>query len=103
MLTFADSLSNVQSRLTDLLPILRPPPKLKVSEWADRERRLSPESSAERGQWRTDRAPYQRGIMDAVTDPAIREVWVMKSAQIGWTEICLNVLGYFVDQDPSPM
>lgn len=41
--------------------------------------------------------------MDAVTDPSIREVWVMKSAQIGWTEICLNVLGYFVDQDPSPM
>jgi phage terminase large subunit GpA-like protein len=41
--------------------------------------------------------------MDAVSDPMIREVWCMKSAQIGWTEILLNVIGYFVDQDPSPM
>jgi len=41
--------------------------------------------------------------MDAITDPAVREIWVMKSAQIGWTEICLNTLGYFVDQDPSPI
>lgn len=74
-----------------------------VSEWADAKRRLSSESSAEPGQWRTSRAPYQRGIMDAVADPTIREIWVPKSAQVGWTEILNNVIGYFVDQDPSPI
>lgn len=83
--------------------ILRPPPKLTVSQWADEHRRLSPESAAEPGRWRTDRAPYQRGIMDAVTDPAVREVVVMKSAQIGWTELLGNVVGYFIDRDPAPM
>lgn len=62
----------------------KPPPRLTVSQWADRFRRLSAESSAEPGQWRTDRAPYQRGIMDAVSDPRVREIVVMKSAQVGW-------------------
>jgi phage terminase large subunit GpA-like protein len=41
--------------------------------------------------------------MDAINDPAIREIWVMKSAQVGWTEILNNAVGYFIDQDPSPM
>jgi phage terminase large subunit GpA-like protein len=41
--------------------------------------------------------------MDAITDPRIRELWVMKSAQIGWTEILNNVIGYHVDQDPAPI
>ena len=27
----------------------------------------------------------------------------MKSAQVGWTELLLNVIGYHVDQDPSPI
>lgn len=80
-----------------------PPPDLTVSQWADAERRLSSESSAEPGQWRTDRAPFQRGIMDAISDPAVREVVVMKSAQVGWTEILLNCIGYHVHQDASPI
>ncbi len=41
--------------------------------------------------------------MDAVSDPALREIWVQKSAQIGWTEILGNMVGYHVDQDPAPM
>jgi phage terminase large subunit GpA-like protein len=83
--------------------VLKPPPKLTVSQWADAERRLSPESAAEPGRWRTDRAPYQRAIMDAVNDPTVREIVVMKSAQVGWTELIGNVVGYFIDRDPAPM
>jgi phage terminase large subunit GpA-like protein len=41
--------------------------------------------------------------MDAVADPLIREIWVMKSAQVGWTEILGNVIGFHVDQDPAPI
>jgi len=41
--------------------------------------------------------------MDAVSDPAVKEIWVMKSAQTGWTEILNNVIGFHVDQDPAPM
>jgi phage terminase large subunit GpA-like protein len=64
---------------------------------------LSREYAAEPGQWRTDRAPYQRGIMDAFSDFAIEKVVVMTSAQIGKTEILFNVIGFFVDEDPSPI
>ena len=79
------------------------PPKLKISQWADQERKLSPEASAEPGQWQTDRAPYQRGIMDAVNDPSIETIVVMSGAQIGKTEMLLNVRGYYIAHDPSPI
>jgi len=75
-------------------------PKLSVSEWADKNRALSPESSAEPGRWFTERAEYQRGIMDAFSDPTIEQVVVMSSSQLGKTEILLNVIGYYIDQDP---
>ncbi|TCZ73045.1 phage terminase large subunit family protein [Paenibacillus albiflavus] len=83
--------------------MLAPPPDLKVSEWADQNRRLSSEASAEPGQWRTDRAPYQRDIMDAVNDDECETVVVMSSAQVGKTEIILNTIGYYVHQDPAPV
>jgi phage terminase large subunit GpA-like protein len=83
--------------------VAAPPPRLTVSQWADRFRRLSPESSAEPGRWRTSRAEYQRGIMDAISDKSIAQVVVQSSAQIGKTEILNNIVGYFIHQDPSPI
>lgn len=82
---------------------MAPPPKLTISEWADRYRKLSREISAEPGQWRTDRAPYQREIMDSLNDPRIEKVVVMSSSQVGKSEIINNTIGYYVDVDPSPM
>ncbi len=83
--------------------LVAPPPVLTVSEWADKERKLSSEASAEPGQWNTDRAPYQREIMNALSDDYIETIVAMCSAQVGKTEIILNIIGYFIDQDPSPM
>ena len=74
-----------------------------MSQWADQNRRLSPEASSEPGTWVTDRAPYQRGMMDAVNEPGVSEVVYMTSSQIGKTEIINNIIGYFAHQDPSPM
>lgn len=85
------------------LSVVAPPKRLSVSEWADGYRYLSAEASAEPGKWRTDRAEYQRGMMDAFSDQKIHTVVVMSSAQIGKTELLNNIVGYFVDQDPSPM
>lgn len=65
------------------LAVLKPPPDLTISDWADQNRRLSSEASAEPGQWRTSRAEYQRGIMDAISDPAAETVVIMSSAQVG--------------------
>ncbi len=85
------------------LAAFEPPPELSVSEWADRERRLSAESSAEPGPWRTDRAAYQRGIMDTVRDPSVPMIVIQASAQCGKTEILINALGCHIDLDPCPI
>ena len=87
----------------EIAQIVAPPPILTVSQWADRYRKLSAESAAEPGQWNTDRAPYQREILDAVNDPACEEVVIMSSAQVGKTELILNTIGYYVDYDPAPI
>jgi hypothetical protein len=63
------AMADLKALRRDVASLVRPPPDLTVSQWADEKRRLSSESSAEPGIWRTDRAPYQRGIMDAITDP----------------------------------
>ena len=81
----------------------KPPTDLTVSEWADEYRRLSSEASSEPGQWRTSRAPYQKGILDAISDASVHTVVVMSSAQVGKTEFILNAIGYYSDQDPSPI
>ncbi|MDY0063369.1 MAG: phage terminase large subunit family protein [Myxococcota bacterium] len=80
-----------------------PRPRLTVSEWADRYRVIAQGTSPEPGPWRTERVPYLRGIMDALVDPAIETVVVMLASQLGKSESCLNILGYFVDQDPAPV
>ncbi len=87
----------------NLAKAVSPPPVLTVSQWADRYRRLSPESAAEPGQWNTDRAPYQREIMDSVNDPLVEDIVIMSSAQVGKTELILNIIGYYIDYDPAPM
>ncbi len=80
---------------------LRPPPKLSLSEWADRYFRLSAESAAEPGRWHT--LPYQRGILDAITDPTVERVSVMKSARVGYTK-CMNAaIAYHIHHDPCPI
>lgn len=80
---------------------LRPPPKLSLSEWADEHFVLSAGSAAEPGRWRT--LPYQRGIMDAITDPAVERITWMKSARVGATKIMCATIGYHMDHDPCPI
>ncbi|AYP68491.1 tail assembly protein [Exiguobacterium phage vB_EalM-137] len=96
--------NNTESLFRDIVKhAVAPPPDLTVSEWADAYRKLSSESSAEPGQWRTDRAPYQREIMDSVNNPEFEKIVIMSSAQVGKTELILNTLGYHVDFDPGPI
>ncbi len=83
--------------------MFRPPAAQTVSEWADQNRVLVSDGSAEPGAWRTDRAPYQREIMDAFTQPGVWQIVIMASAQVGKSEIELNMMGSAIDNDPGPM
>lgn len=87
--------------VTNAFRSFRPPPKLTLSEWADEHAYLSAESSAQAGKWKT--LHYQRGMMDAITDPTVTRVTVMKSARIGYTKILNNIIGYHIHQDPCPI
>ena len=87
-----------------IFKVLQPPPEMTLSKWADKFRRLSAGSSAEPGRWKTAKAPYQKEIMDAITDITIKKVVIMSAAQVGKTDaMVLNPIGYYVHYDPSPI
>lgn len=79
---------------------IKPPPRLSVSEWADRYR-VIPEGNAKPGPWRTSVVPYTREWMDCASDPRIHELVLKCSAQVAKTEALMNILMYFIDYDPS--
>ncbi|MBR1953441.1 MAG: phage terminase large subunit family protein [Lentisphaeria bacterium] len=83
------------------LSAFKPRSKLTGSEWADLYRYVAPGTSPEPGEWRTSRVPYLREPMDAMTDRRTEIVVLCCSSQIGKSEALLNVMGYYVDQDPS--
>lgn len=83
---------------------IRPDTALNVSEWADQHRWLSPRASAEPGRYRTDRTPYMRAIMDALSPSnSARRVVFMKAAQVGASEGGNNWIGYVIHHSPGPM
>ncbi len=86
--------------LADAWAALRPPTRLTLSQWADSHFRLSG-GSADAGKWRT--RPYQRGILDAISDPAVERVSVIKSARVGWTQMLNATLAYHMIEDPCPL
>lgn len=79
-----------------------PPERVTPSQWAERYRVLPPSLAAEAGPWRNDRTPYLIDIMDAVLDPHVAVIVVLKAAQVGFSECLRNLLGYWIDQDPGP-
>lgn len=81
--------------------MMRPPPLLTVSEWADDRAVLSAESSSEAGKWTSE--PFQRGIMDAHNEPGVDRVSVMKSARVGYTKCLDHIIGYHMDVDPCSL
>ena len=84
--------------------MLRPPPQLTVSKWADRHRMLGSRGSAEPGLWRTSRAPYLKNVMDALSAVhRARRVVFTRGAQVGATESGNCWLGYIMHHVPAPV
>ena len=78
---------------------LIPPPRMTVSVWADKYRVL-PSNSPEPGRYVTNRVPYFKEVMDAFSDVATRRIVVKSAAQIGKSEVLLNVTGYYAQLKP---
>lgn len=78
-----------------------PPPRLALSEWIEREVRLPPDVSSLPGPIRL--YPFQRAMADAMSDPTIERVTVVKSARIGYTTLLVGLLGAHVINEPAPV
>ena len=63
---------------------------------------LTRESSPFAGRWKTERAQFQKGIMDTFSDPKVERIVCMTASQVGKTEILNNICGYFTHHDPCP-
>lgn len=79
----------------------KPRSKMTGSQWADTRRVIPPGPSPEPGEWRTDRTPYLREPMDAMTDKQTEMVVMCCASQLGKSECLINVLGYYIDQNPA--
>ncbi|MCM1045625.1 MAG: phage terminase large subunit family protein [Candidatus Gastranaerophilales bacterium] len=86
--------------MSGLAEHLRPKEPMTISEWADRYMVL-PEGSSEAGKFSTAAIPYQKAIMDAITDPEVIDVAVMSSAQVGKTTIIMCGIAYYIDYEPA--
>jgi len=83
---------------------LRPKIRLTVAEWADANRILSTEGSAEPGRWKTSRTPYLREILWQLSeDSPARFVVFMKASQTGGTEVASNWIGYVMAHAKGPI
>ena len=71
-----------------------------LSDWIEANVCL-PDTVAEPGPIRL--APYMRAIADAIGDPAVERVSVLKSARIGYTTVLTAAIGYHVIADPAPI
>lgn len=96
-------MNKLNACLAKILSGMKPPEDLTVSQWADKNRRLTSESSAEVGKWRTSRTPYMFDILDSFTDPLIEHIVVVAASQVGKSETINNMVGYCIDQDPGPI
>lgn len=98
-----ERVNKMNACLAKILNGMKPPEDLTVSQWADKNRRLTSESSAEVGKWRTSRTPYMLDILDSFTDPLIEHIVVVAASQVGKSETINNMVGYCIDQDPGPI
>ncbi|MBR9893822.1 phage terminase large subunit family protein [bacterium] len=95
--------------MTDALTITRrnalraltPPPRLSLSEWIETHMRLPEGVSALPG--RVSLWPYQREIADAISDPTLERVTVVKSVRVGMTTLLTGALASYVANEPAPI
>ena len=93
-----DSLAPIRARA---LGMLRPPPRLQLSKWIEGEMRLPAGVSSSPGRVRL--WPYQRGIADAISDPLIERVTLVKPVRVGFTTLLTGAVASYVANEPSPV
>lgn len=81
---------------------LEPDPEMYVDQWADQHMILPPGKNAVPGPYRTERTPFARAVMHALspTHPC-RRVVVMGPSQLLKTQVAINWIGSVIHQAPG--
>ena len=82
---------------------LKPVSKLSVSQFANKYTYIPSEYAAEAGKYSSDRAPYQKEMMDVATQEDCHTAVYMTSAQVGKSTVIDNIMDYGIAEDPAPM
>lgn len=93
--------AELRASLEGLRSLLQPKKRVSASVWAEEHGYLSRESNSQPGKVRL--YGYQRGLLDAMSDPSITQVSVLKAARVGYTRMITLALGYYIEHDPSPI
>ena len=83
------------------LRALIPPPRISLPDWIESNVRLPEDVSALPGPMRL--YAYQRGMAEAIGDPGIERVTVLKAARVGYSSLLTGCLGAYVANDPCPV
>lgn len=83
------------------LAALTPPPRLKLSNWIETTVMLPDDVSSLPGPVRL--WPFQHDIADAIGDPAIERVTLVKPVRVGFTTLLTGALAGYIANDPSPI
>lgn len=83
--------------------VFRPAPLRAAWLWAN-QKRILPPGSPEPGEWNSNRAPWVKGITEAIRDPLFKMVTGVMGAQMSKTDgVLLNAVGWRMDDDPGPV
>ena len=96
---YADGLTALRDGLAALRQAIRPTKRMSVAEWAERYGRIPDKDGGPPHRVRL--FGYQKGFLEAVSDPAIRQIAVLKGARVGYTQLMTLALGYFIHHDPA--
>lgn len=94
--------------MADVVDLLRsarkalvPPPRLRLSDWIEGHVCLPDGVSAQPGPVRL--WPFQREIADAIGDPFIERVTLVKPVRVGFTTLLTSAVASFVANEPAPI
>lgn len=94
-------MATIETIRAEALRALLPPPRLRLSEWIEREVHLPDGVSSQPGLVRL--WPFQRDIADAIGDPLIERVTLVKPVRVGFTTLLTSAVASFVANDPAPI
>ncbi|WP_054007890.1 phage terminase large subunit family protein [Cypionkella psychrotolerans] len=83
------------------LQALRPPPHVPLAQWIESTVYIPASASALPG--RMELWPFQRGWCEAIEDPEIERLTILKGARIGYTQWLSATIASFVANSPAPI